>query len=296
MAEGRGNEIVKKLEEEGKKRGLTPRLLEFYQRLFRIQSKAERDIGKAKIGLKKEAINERLERGQPLISFDDLALDWSLLNDVFAKIAATFADYPDLFGELPKKLRQPKPPPSLPKRVARAWFKRAKLPPTIAVDNDNEYFLLEAIIQATLRPFLISHAKALISSVNQESWRREHCPICDGKPDFAFLDKERGARWLVCCRCDSEWLFQRLECPYCGNQNQNTLAYFTDDDGLYRLYVCEQCKQYLKAIDLRQAKEEIEIPLERLFSLDIDMQAQEYGYGANKLGTSMNGSKEIANS
>jgi len=194
------SKILKKLEEEGKKKGLPPRLLEFYKKLFNIQTKTEQRIGKAKLGLNNETINERLERGRPLINFDDLALDWSLLNDVFVQVTATFADYTDLFGELPKSLRQSKPRLSLPKRVARAWFKGTRLPSTIAVDNDNEHLLLEAIIHATLKPSLVRYAKALISSVDQERWRRENCPICGGKPDFAFLDKERGSRWLLCSR------------------------------------------------------------------------------------------------
>ena len=101
-----------------------------------------------------------------------------------------------------------------------------------------------------------------------------------GAPDFAYLDKERGARWLLCSRCDAEWLFQRLECPYCGSQDQDSLAYFTDDGGLYRLYVCEQCKRYLKAIDLRQAKSEVLLPLERFLTLEIDAQAHESGYSS----------------
>ena len=114
--------------------------------------------------------------------------------------------------------------------------------------------------------------------MDQERWRRRYCPICGGNADFAFLDKERGARWLLCSRFAAEWLFQRLECPYCGTTDQNALAYFADDEGLYRLYVCEQCKRSLKAIDLRQAKSEVLIPLERLLTLDIDAQAKEYGY------------------
>ena len=80
--------------------------------------------------------------------------------------------------------------------------------------------------------------------------------------------------------------------PYCGNQNQNTLAYFTDDDGLYRLYVCEQCRRYLKTIDLRQANGEIGIPLERLFTLSIDMEAREYGYGDGNPGAKIKGGKD----
>ena len=42
--------------------------------------------------------------------------------------------------------------------------------------------------------------------------------------------------------------------------------------------VCDRCKNYLKAIDLRQAKSEVLLPLERLYTLDIDSQAQQYGY------------------
>jgi len=73
-------------------------------------------------------------------------------------------------------------------------------------------------------------------------------------------------------------LFQRLECPHCGNQDQDALDYFTNDDGRYRLYVCERCKGYLKAIDLRQTESEVLLPLERLLTLQFDMQAQEQGY------------------
>ncbi len=278
MAAGTDNEIVKRLEEEGKKRGLPPRFLEFYQRLLHIQSGALQGIGKAPLGLKKEAVNNRIERGLPLISFDELALDRVLLKDIFAKVIATFGDYPDLFGELPKSLREPKPHRVLPKKVAKAWFRRARLPSTIAIDNANEYLLFEAIIHATLRPFLVSYSKALVSLVNQEGWRREYCPVCGGRPDFAFLDKEHETRWLLCSRCDTEWLFQRLQCPYCGTQNQDDLAYFTDNEGIYRLYTCEQCHKYLKAIDLRHTEQEVLLPLERVLTLDMDRQAQEKGY------------------
>ena len=85
-----------------------------------------------------------------------------------------------------------------------------------------------------------------------------------------------GLRGLLCSRCDAEWLFQRLQCPYCGTQNQAALAYFTDDEGVYRLYVCEQCHKYIKTIDLRHT--ESEVLVERVLTLDMDRQAQEKGY------------------
>jgi len=274
----KNKKILEKLEEEGKKKGLPPRFLEFYQKLFRIQSGAEKKTGRIKPDLKKEIINERLERGLPLIGFKELVLDWSLLKEIFTEVTATFASFPDLFGELPRSLREPRPHSSLPKKVAKAWFEGTNLPATMQVDDVSEYLLLQAIIHAALKPFLTSHSKALVGLINQEYWRRRYCPICGGSPDFAFLDKERGSRWLLCSRCDTEWLFQRLECPYCGNKDMDTLAYFTDDEGLYRLYVCEKCHRYIKAVDLRHTDSEVLLTLERLLTLDLDRQAQEKGY------------------
>ena len=104
--------------------------------------------------------------------------------------------------------------------------------------------------------------------------------MCGNKPDFSFLDKEMGMRWLLCSHCDTKWIFQRLQCPYCGTQNQDALAYFTDDKGVYRLYVCEQCHKYIKTIDLRHTGPEVLLPLERILTLDMDRQAQDKGYQA----------------
>ena len=94
----------------------------------------------------------------------------------------------------------------------------------------------------------------------------------------AYLEEKEGARWLVCSRCDTEWLFRRFECPYCNNNDQAKLGYFTDDKGLYRLYFCEKCRKYIKAIDLRITEEKILFPVERILTLDIDSQALAEGY------------------
>ena len=235
MTKKAANNLLNKLEEEGEKRGLTPRFLEFYQRLLRIQSRAEEGTGISKPRLGKKSIDSRIERGLPILTYNKLALDWLLLQDIFAEITVVFADYPELFGDIPKSLKEAMPRPTLSKETARAWFSGTDLSSTIASDDTNEN-IIEAIIQATFQPFLRSHAKALTGSVLQAHWRHNYCPICGGNPDFAFLDKERGSRWLLCSRCDTEWLFQRLQCPCCGTQDQDALAYHTDDEGIYRLY------------------------------------------------------------
>ena len=213
----------------------------------------------------------------PLIGYTDLTLDWPLLNETYSRITALFTEYSDLFGGIPASEKMPGQQ-QLSGEIVRTWFTEDRLPADILAGNTEEYLLLDTLVQATMKPFLASHTKALINSVKQEEWRRLRCPICGGKSDIAYLDKERGSRWLVCSRCDAEWIYQRLHCPYCGNEEQKDLAYFTDDEGIYRLYTCERCHTYLKTIDLRKVKTEVLMPLERLLTLDMDRQAQEKRY------------------
>jgi len=269
--------VIAYLEAKEKKEEL-PQLLQFYQKLLRIQLKVEQKLASRLMpSLSQEVIDQRIASGISLISFDELALDRALLSETFTEVINAFAEYPDLVGEIPRRLKEPGVARDLlTKGIFKAWFLGAELESVLGEGRNQE--LLGAIIHATLKPFLISHAKNLRHFIGQERWRRGYCPVCGGSPDLAYLDKERGARWLVCSRCDTEWVFQRLDCPFCRNQDQNTLAYFTDDAGLYRLYVCEKCKRYLKAIDLRQAKEELLLPVERLYTLDLDRQAREQGY------------------
>ena len=47
---------------------------------------------------------------------------------------------------------------------------------------------------------------------------------------------------------------------------------------MYRLYTCDECKCYIKAIDLRKAGTDVLLPLERVMTLDMDRQAVEAGY------------------
>ncbi len=270
--------IISHLEDKEKKEGQLPPLLKFYQRLLIIQSRVERKLASLlRPGLGSEAIRERIEHGTPLIRFDEFAFDLSLLQATFTEVAALFAEYPELFGEVPEKLKEPGAGRLLTRETLEAWFTGDKLPHDILPDDTRDN-LVRAVIHAALKPFLVSHARTLAGSLDQERWRRTYCPICGGRPDLGFLDAEHGARWLVCSRCDTEWLFQRMQCPCCGTQDQNALSYFTDEKNLYRLYVCDRCKQYLKAIDLRQARSAVFLPLERLYTIDLDSQAAERGY------------------
>ena len=252
----------------------SPRLMEFYKELRSIQSKVAPDPARFQPELDRETILKRLEEKSPLLVFDELELDWSLIRDTFNRIIALVTRYGELF-DLTSHFEATDFSDLQLQATAKAWYQGEELP---EAPGGNKY-LAAFVIQNTLKPFLAGYAKAMLGQVSQENWRQNFCPVCGGSPDFACLDKENGTRWLLCERCDTSWLFQRMQCAYCGNQDQHTISYFTSDDGRYRLYVCEMCKKYLKAIDLRHAGEETDLPLERLLTLSIDLEAREYGYG-----------------
>lgn len=221
---------------------------------------------------------ERLKKSLPLLSFEDFSPNWQQVQMLFEQIVAwTGKDSKAPPGES-QSLRKISRNIPLLTRLTEAWYLQHSLK-DMATTEGVDCELLSSVIAATLKPFLVAYAQLLLPEVDQELWRRRYCPICGGKPDFAYLDKQKGARWLVCFRCDAEWLFQRLECPYCGTQNQAALSYFANEEAyLYRLYVCEQCRTYIKAIDLRRTDSEVLLPLERIMTLDMDRQAQEKGY------------------
>ena len=264
--------------EEEKKRGFSPRFFDFFKELFRIQAEAEKKTSKIKARLKKEDAESHQRNGVCLLDYNDLVIDWPLLNDTYAKLSGLFAEYPDLFGETFGNMELPEPLKKLSRENVKAWYNEDRLPDKLETGSPEDHLFLETLIHSTLKPFLASNAGAVINLVKQEEWRRLQCPICGGKPDFAYMEKEYGARWLVCSRCDTEWMFQRLQCPYCANVNQDELTFFTNEDDTYRLYVCNRCHTYIKTIDLRKFEAEVFIPLERILTLDLDRQAQEKGY------------------
>jgi formate dehydrogenase maturation protein FdhE len=247
--------------------------LALYKELLNIQLNAIPGISVYANRLTKAEIFDRLARGIPLLKFDDLNIDWKIFNDVLKNVIAILPRFTNGANELSGRLEKQIDNTDL-KIASRLRFENREACCSETKINDELGFVLDV----ALRTFLIKPKEVLTPLVEQEQWRKGYCPICGGLPDFAFLDKENGARWLICSRCDSQWLYKRMGCPYCDSQNMNKTSYFSDDEEIYRVYVCEQCKCYLKTIDLRRAKGDIILPLERIMTADLDEQVNKRGY------------------
>jgi len=269
-------EIVQELRRQADKRPELADAIELHCEVLEAQAGARIPPGGA--ALSDEEASERLEGGRPLLSPESLGVD-----------GQTLAELCDRIGSIVAQRR-----PDLAEAVAaiRAWLidKRDQMG-TLAVGYLREGWLRDGaeagldgnlvgfIFNNAMRPFLRAQAQALASRVDDGAWYRARCPICGGEPDLAALERERGRRRLLCSRCDNEWVFQRIGCPFCGNDDPGKLAYYPSDDQVYRLSVCEQCRRYLKTIDLRQARGKRLLPAERVLTVAMDLAARESGYG-----------------
>lgn len=259
-----------------------PRSLEFYRQILTAQKKIEKpDLFRTITALKEKA-PQRLAQGKPMLIFREIAANWLEVQKLFREIAGLSGEYISPAQEEIEELNRIGSDLAVLKEAAKTWFAIGTVSRKSVVKNKDMKPITGSVLQASLRPWLTAYANELLPLIKQESWHKRYCPVCGGGPDFTFLDKEEGARWLICSRCDANWLFYRLVCPHCGNQDQRTLAYFTDEKSLYRLYVCEKCRRYIKAIDLRQTEAEILLPLERILTLDMDRQAYELKYKATE--------------
>jgi formate dehydrogenase accessory protein FdhE len=157
---------------------------------------------------------------------------------------------------------------------------REVLAPTIAASGLSEpafWFVFRNLGAAVLPAF----AAPLAPHVPDEKWLRGRCPICGNEPAMAALVGDGGRRHLHCDTCGMVWTFARLRCPYCDNQEVNSLAVLNlDDQSPYQLDVCKKCQRYVKTIDYRKADphQAVLLPVEDAATMFLDLMAAREGY------------------
>ena len=107
-----------------------------------------------------------------------------------------------------------------------------------------------------------------------------HCPFCHQRPAAGVLrDAGQGTRRaLVCGLCFTEWSFERIACPSCGERKFDELPVYTAEQvDAVRIECCDTCGVYLKTIDA--SKDGTAVPLvDDLATLTLDLWARERGY------------------
>lgn len=230
-------------------------------------------------GLEAEAARASLERGQPLLTPDAVRIDWDEFEQLFDQVCQLGAEYrPDLAGafEAIRALADRNGARLRARATDYLAAARGHVREAESLGLNGE--LLGFVLNNALHPFLRAQATALESRLDDAVWRRGYCPTCGGEPDLAVFARETGARRLLCSRCDTEWTFKRMACPFCGNEDPRRLAHYPGEQGRYRLDVCEACRRYLKTVDGREDWREVSLPAERVLTAGMDLAAASEGY------------------
>jgi formate dehydrogenase maturation protein FdhE len=185
-------------------------------------------------------------------------------------------------GAIPSVLRyaEESGPPAL-AEAARA--RREDLPATAQTrllvywqgDAPGDY-----LSRAVLRPYveLLRAARMPPDRVH----RQGRCPLCGGAPWVAARREgsllEGAKRMLACSLCGGEWLFGRILCPSCLEENPERLPSFTSQTHpTVRIEACETCRRYVKSLDLSEDARPIP-EVDDLVSLSMDLWAREQGF------------------
>jgi FdhE protein len=240
-----------------------------------LEAESEADVDPVQTKLTGAEATDRRRHGIPLITGRELELDWDAFAPLYRRVCQVAATHRnDLAGEFKMLAEAADAEPE----AVRSWvahlMAEGRLDETIDPDGLKTFVLTHA-----LRPFLRAYAEAYGSLVDEAGWHRGYCPICGGEPDFAaIVPEEGGPRRLICSRCDNEWQFVRLGCPFCETRDHAQVHFYPEEDGSHRLYVCDNCGRYLKAIDLRQAPGRVLLAVERVLTVPMDVAAREQGY------------------
>jgi FdhE protein len=106
------------------------------------------------------------------------------------------------------------------------------------------------------------------------------CPFCNARPVVAVLrgEGDGGKRSLLCSMCATEWLYRRVVCPSCGEENKDKLPiYIAAELDYVRVDACDSCQTYLKAVDLTKNGHAVPV-VDEIATVALNIWAEEHGY------------------
>jgi FdhE protein len=274
-----GEILSKSLETIEKYKHMSPHyeeLLEILEEILILREEYRRKLKADVFSVDETHIDKKLSGGLPLIDFTRNNLDLSQPRQYFFKLLEIAKKRsPDETDRILKDLDEG----SLDyESMVRDSFVRE--PEEETPDEEERIFdLLGLFVEESLRPALEMVAEKYQDVIEKSEWVEGYCPVCSKEPKIAELREEEGSRYLYCNQCGFEWTYLRIKCPFCGNEDQQELAYFTiDGEEKYRVDVCNNCKRYIKTVDFRKTTERANLDVEDIATLHLDILASEEGY------------------
>ncbi len=130
-----------------------------------------------------------------------------------------------------------------------------------------------------LRPPLEHYFAGCRAHLDEHVWKLGVCPFCGGPAGFSDV-LETGHRRLACHLCGGGWTFERVRCPFCGNERSHDLVRLEAEerDQGYVIHACRECQGYLKELDRRVRWNAQSALVEDWGSPHLDLIARRAGY------------------
>ncbi|MBV9172881.1 MAG: formate dehydrogenase accessory protein FdhE [Chloroflexi bacterium] len=157
----------------------------------------------------------------------------------------------------------------------------------LALQADVDAELLTTLAHWAVAPVLSAYSNQIMTIVDNlndgtlrgAAWQRGYCPVCGAWPLLGELRGVELAEFLRCSGCAVAWRWQRLACPYCGNDDYRTLQTLqVEGERRFRINVCERCGGYLKVGNAFDPLPAALLSLDDIVSMHLDVVAIERGY------------------
>ncbi len=248
----------------------------FYSDLLRIQDELSKRVTE-EIEWQKDVIKERAERvakeGKPLIEILGIpAMKQELWGELMKEVISVVKEHrQELIDDLDKVLSALDKEAFDVKELAVSSLKgKEDYARGVAAGLDVDLDLIKALALWTMQPILKSLKEISSDRIDVKSWYRGYCPICGSYTRVGYMSGEGRKLFLKCEVCGMEWPFQRLKCPFCGNEDDKKLGFYSLDDNKFRLYVCEECGEYWKVVDEETAGKLIPRELYPIWTFKLD--------------------------
>ncbi len=139
--------------------------------------------------------------------------------------------------------------------------------------------VVEAALNAAWQVILANIAVDIYPYVKNEMWSGMGCPICGAGFEMAKFAADEGHMYLSCPQCLTQWKYVRMKCPWCGEENQKKLGFFTAQEYPgYRVNFCRTCNQYWKIAVEKNLNRDYVPVVDYLNTLELDLQARNEGF------------------
>jgi FdhE protein len=255
-------------------------LLDFYEKLFLAQEDSKKQISLTPIEIAPDVLSIKIKEGFPLISVSDFALDFNSAASLLHSICRISIDDNGGYKETATALliAMEKEQLEVNRLFSSILDGDASFINEVAKTDRIDKNVLGVMTYYSIQPALNLSAEQLSTYLDPDHpIEKDYCPVCGSLPGLSILEGE-GQRFLYCHFCWQKWPVKRLRCPFCENQDSHSLRYFYSESEIgYRVDVCDQCKKYIKTIDLRKITHPFYPPLEQVTTLHLDIKAKEMG-------------------